>query len=435
MYIQSIEGKNFRGLPDFSLDLHKRLNVFIGNNGVGKSSILHFIAIMISQCGNITTDKLDAKISDINNDQTELSGKIKCKYNNSYILSEYLYSENSTQKNSFENFSGDFNDKNENNRPFSQFRAELEGEIIPFEKNFPLVVSYPTNRALLEIPERIRGFKPAVHPFDALENALESYLDFRSFIALLRMSENAFKQRSNSDQLTLFDSFHLDHYAQWQATQVKAVNDAISAVVPEFGELHVTQKPFRISVQKNRKTFDFLQLSDGEKCLIALLGDLAQRLAICNPALENPLEGDAIVLIDELELHLHPVWQSSLIHNLLETFPNCQFIITTHSPLVLSGVQAESIWVMEEEDAPYHPERSYGMESSELLREVMGAESRTAAVTAALDRIDRLLDSEQFDAARTAIQELAERTGNIPAIHAANSYLTMMGEKQAEIGE
>ena len=90
---------------------------------------------------------------------------------------------------------------------------------------------------------------------------------------------------------------------------------------------------------------------------------------------------------------------------------------------------------MKEEDAPYHPERSYGMESSELLREVMGAESRTAPVTADLDRIDRLLDSEQFDEARAAIRELAEKTGNIPAIHAANSYLTMMGEEQAEIGE
>ena len=425
MFIQSIEGKNFRGLPDFSLDLHERLNVFIGNNGVGKSSILYFITVMISQCRSITTDRLFSKLSDINNEKDKISGRIKCKHDNAYILAEYIFNEKSLYSHYFENYSGDFTDINEESEPFSMLYKEVKEGTIPFNKNFPLVVAYPTNRALLEIPERIRGFKPAVHPFDALENALESYLDFRSFIALFRMNENASTQPPNIST----------PYAQWQAKQVKAVNDAISAVVPEFGELHVTQKPFRISVQKNSKTFDFLQLSDGEKCLIALLGDLAQRLAICNPALENPLEGDAVVLIDELELHLHPVWQSSLIHKLLETFPNCQFIITTHSPLVLSGVQAESIWVMKEEDAPYHPERSYGMESSELLREVMGAESRTAAVTAALDRIDRLLDSEQFDAARTAIRELAEKTGNIPAIHAANSYLTMMGEEQAEIGE
>lgn len=434
MYIQSIEGKNFRGLPDFSLDLHERLNVFIGNNGVGKSSILNFIALMVSQCRNITTDRLNAENSDINNDKTEFSGRIKCKHDNSYTLAEYVFSEKSLQSQYFENYSGSFEDKNEENCPFSQLYNEVKNGKIPFEKNFPLVVSYPTNRAIIEIPERIRGFKPAIHPFDALENALDSYLDFRSFFALFRMNENAFKQ-STSTQSSPFGQLPIDPYAQWQIRQIKAVNDAISTVIPEFDGLHVTQKPFRISVQKNSKKIEFAQLSDGEKCLIALLGDLALRLAICNPALENPLEGDAVVLIDELDLHLHPAWQSSLIRNLLGIFPNCQFIVTTHSPLVLSDVQAESIWVMKEGEEPYHPERSYGMESSELLREVMGAESRTAAVTDALNKIDCLLDSEQFDAARAAIRELSGKTGNIPAILAANSYLTMMGEEQAEIGE
>lgn len=178
-----------------------------------------------------------------------------------------------------------------------------------------------------------------------------------------------------------------------------------------------------------------MQLSDGEKCLTAMLGDLALRLAICNPAMENPLKGDAVVLIDELEQHLHPVWQGSLIPGLLKTFPNCQFIVTTQSPLILSGVQPDSIWIMQETDAPYHPERSYGMDSSELLREVMGAPSRPADVTAALDNIDSLLDADRFDEARTAIQELAAKTGKIPAIYGANSYLTMMGEKQADIQE
>ena len=178
-----------------------------------------------------------------------------------------------------------------------------------------------------------------------------------------------------------------------------------------------------------------MQLSDGEKCLIALLGDLAMRLAICNPALENPLEGDAVVLIDELELHLHPVWQGALIPGFLKTFPNCQFIVTTNSPLVLCGVQADSIWVMHETDAPYHPERSYGMDSSEVLREVMGAPSRPADVTDALDRIDSLLDAGRFNEARAAIQMLAAKTGKIPAIYGANSYLAMMGEKQADIQE
>ncbi len=422
MYIDYIEGTNFRGIHNFSIKLHERLNVFIGTNGVGKSSMLCFINLMLSQCSNLTTDSVLCKISDINNDSDKLSGKIRCRHETSYILANYSYSENERNSKYFENFSGKFSDTEEQDRPFSRMQKELKDEELPFTKNFPLVVSYPTNRAILEIPERIRGFKPAIHPFDALENALESILDFRSFIALFRMSENSSKKNLQND-----------HYAQWQKKQVQAVNDAISAVIPEFGELHVTQKPFRISVLKKEKKLDFLQLSDGEKCLIALLGDLAQRLAICNPALENPLEGDGIVLIDELELHLHPAWQSILIERLLTTFPHCQFLITTHSPLVLGNVKAENIWIMQEECAPYHPDRSYGMEASELLREIMGTQSRPPLVTAELEQIDRLIDAEQFDEARAAIQELAHITGKIPAIYAANSYLTMMGEEQADI--
>lgn len=76
---------------------------------------------------------------------------------------------------------------------------------------------------------------------------------------------------------------------------------------------------------------DVLQLSDGEKCTLALFGDIARRLAIANPSLDDPLQGDGVVLIDELELHMHTSWQRKVISMLKKTFPNIQFIITTRS--------------------------------------------------------------------------------------------------------
>ncbi len=246
MYVEYIEGTHFRGIPDFSMKLHERLNVFIGTNGVGKSSMLYFIQLMLSQCRNLTTDSVLCKISDINNDFDKMSGKIRCRHDNSYILAKYSYSENELYSKYFENFSGEFSDTEEQDRPFSRMQKELKEEELPFTKNFPLVVSYPANRAILEIPERIRGFRPAIHPFDALENALESIPVFRSFIALFRMNENSSRKNLQND-----------HYARWQAKQVQAVNDAICKVIPEFGELHVTQKPFRISVLKKRKKIGF----------------------------------------------------------------------------------------------------------------------------------------------------------------------------------
>jgi predicted ATP-binding protein involved in virulence len=88
-----------------------------------------------------------------------------------------------------------------------------------------------------------------------------------------------------------------------------------------------------------------LPLSDGEKCLLAMVGDLARRLAIANPDYPDALQGEAIVLIDEIELHLHPSWQRNIIPALKRTFPKCQFIITTHSPQVLSYIQPKNIYL------------------------------------------------------------------------------------------
>jgi predicted ATP-binding protein involved in virulence len=85
------------------------------------------------------------------------------------------------------------------------------------------------------------------------------------------------------------------------------------------------------------------QASQGQKTLIAMIADLSRRLVLLNPNLKNPLYGQGIVIIDEIELHLHPQWQQSIVHSLTSTFPNIQFIITTHSPQILSTVDKDCI--------------------------------------------------------------------------------------------
>ncbi|KAM3100867.1 AAA family ATPase [Phormidesmis sp. 146-35] len=84
---------------------------------------------------------------------------------------------------------------------------------------------------------------------------------------------------------------------------------------------------------------DVRQLSDGERSVLALVLDLARGLSQANPILENSLQGKAVVLIDELDLHLHPIWQRTIVAKLTQTFPNCQFIATTHSPQIVGEVK------------------------------------------------------------------------------------------------
>ena len=107
----------------------------------------------------------------------------------------------------------------------------------------------------------------------------------------------------------------------------------------QFSDLHIVRrrlgKPLLV-IKKNGENFKLDQLSAGEKTLLMIVVDIARRLAILNPSIINPSEllekGTGIILIDEIDLHLHPQWQRIVIPSFRKTFPNCQFIVTTHSP-------------------------------------------------------------------------------------------------------
>ena len=122
--------------------------------------------------------------------------------------------------------------------------------------------------------------------------------------------------------------------------ELAAVRRALSRFLPEFSDWKIRRTPLRMEVKKDGEALSVDQLSDGEKCMIALVGDLARRLVIANPEQEDPLLGNGIVLVDEIELHLHPEWQKSVLPRLLQTFPNVQFVVTTHSPLVLAQLNS-----------------------------------------------------------------------------------------------
>lgn len=207
---------------------------------------------------------------------------------------------------------------------------------------------------------------------------------------------------------------------QFPDPQLEAVQTALSRFLPEFSNLIVRRQPLRMEIEKNGKPFTVNQLSDGEKCLIALIGDLARRLAILNPASTNPLEGTGIVLIDEIDLHLHPKWQRMVVPKLLDVFPNCQFIISTHSPSVITHVQRESLFLLKQTDsgiAAEKPDESYGKTVDRILEDLMGLETtRPNEVESDLDTIFRAINAGKLEEARNLISSLKEKIGTDPEL-------------------
>ena len=166
---------------------------------------------------------------------------------------------------------------------------------------------------------------------------------------------------------------------------------------------------------------DVLQLSDGEKCTLALFGDIARRLAIANPSLDDPLQGDGVVLIDELELHMHTSWQRKVIFMLKKTFPNIQFIITTHSPQILGaasdmqdGVLAKRIYELKEseEGVTHMCKVLEEIREEGRMEDKMETDSVSAIIKQKTEEMYSLLELKDFDGAENIADEIDELTQN-----------------------
>ena len=165
--------------------------------------------------------------------------------------------------------------------------------------------------------------------------------------------------------------------SSFRLPELKAVRSAISKVIGDVNNISFDGNPPKLKVTINdQRALDFEQLSDGYQNLLALVMDFARRLAQANPGWDNPLEAPGILLIDEIELHLHPRWQQEVIPKLREAFPNTQLIVTTHSPQVLTTIHRKNVFILKDQKL-YSPDiETYGTESKQSLEDVLETESR-----------------------------------------------------------
>ncbi|MDP2982212.1 MAG: AAA family ATPase [Candidatus Latescibacter sp.] len=378
MKILETKIENFRGIRSLTIDLrNSKTSLLIGINGSGKSTVLDCIAILMSWLHNRirfpSSNGIIPTEIDINNDQNET----KIEATVSYQEKEYTWNIVKTR-------SGRRKQKVSDLRYLKNIASmildDLERDV---KSSIPLVVYYPVNRAVLDIPLRIRK-KHSFDQFSAYENALAGRgADFRTFFEWYREQEDL-----ENENYTLFKTSEQD-------PQLYAVRSAVYSLTG-FTNLRVRRNRLRMEVNKNNEILRVNQLSDGEKCLLALAGDLARRLTLANPSLDNPLTGEAVVLIDEIDLHLHPRWQREVITKLQNTFPQCQFIVTTHSPQVISEAQSAIFYTLENTSEGIQAsllENVYGRDSNQILEDVMETSERPIEIKKMLleyfDHIDR----------------------------------------------
>nr|VFK55460.1 MAG: Predicted ATP-binding protein involved in virulence [Candidatus Kentron sp. TUN]VFK61473.1 MAG: Predicted ATP-binding protein involved in virulence [Candidatus Kentron sp. TUN] len=418
MRIHEILLNRFRGIHSLSLELDDRLNVFVGENGAGKSTVLDAAAILLSWLVNrvksargsgrpitepdIHNAEHSASLSvTLNEDDRAMSwrvAKARKGHRDGTAVSALTGASEAAQR-------------------LSAAISEGNGRA-----NLPLFAYYPVNRAVLDIPLRIR----ARHRFDLLSAYDESLIggaNFRTFFEWFREREDLENEARRDYQSPLLVE-SIDASSGFPDPQLEAVRNALTRLMPEFKNLTVRRNPLRMEVEKEGKRLLVNQLSDGEMCLMAMAGDIARRMAIANPSRDNPLGGDGVILIDEIDLHLHPLWQRMVIPRFTEVFPNIQFLISTHSPHVITHVRPNNLFLLRMGSDGLTSARaseSYGKTAERVLEDLMGLETtRPEEVKVALKRIYGQIDEGDLDGARKSIAELGHEIGDDPELIKAN---------------
>lgn len=330
MKVTKLAISNYRDIDLFKNDFHPRLNIV--ETG-WQPTIIDSIAMMLSWVIN--------KIKAVNREGQCLSEKDIKEYQKASAIDITCQDDELTINWSLKRSQKSSNILIRNNLSnLTKYTKYIRSQITK-ENEFgylPTLVYYP-NRQFPKISLNPLK-KDYFHPIDVYDNAL-NITDFHEFFQWFRTREDLENEnRSYVDTTSYLGDF-----------QLNVVRQALHQFLPEITDIRVRRNPLKMEVTKDHRIYNIEHIFLEEQYLIALIGDLAKRLAIANPISLNPLEGKGIVLIEEIELYLATEWQQKIIPKLLEVFPNCQFIASTYIPVeIIDSIKNDDFYLFDNDN-------------------------------------------------------------------------------------
>ena len=446
MKLSRVEITHFRCFESLPIALQPDVKIIVGANGAGKSSVLDAIAIALYEIvaangaggqRQRTQQNATLKPTDIYIDRNAADPsvgrkpfvQVRAQATDFYAVGEFaartLIPDDSapilewsqhivfTPPNNFSYASSASEQLSQLARYFRAVWQEINTSgpqaLIPL----PAVAYYRARRRINGMPELSGIFKGAQGRVEAYVNAMDAGESFASMCQWLYLRENEELRARASNKAA----------KAAELPDLHAVREVLKKSIAGVERVYFDGNPPRLMVDLGsqdgeHQVMELGQLSDGYRNLLALFLDFARRLVQANPTWPNPLEAPGILLIDEIELHLHPRWQQTVIPSLRSAFPNTQLIITTHSPAVLTTVRREHIHLLtSEHEFESLPDDvgTYGAENSRVLAEVFGTHARPPSVdtTQKLQRYLRLVEERKQDGdeARALRAELEDALG------------------------
>jgi predicted ATP-binding protein involved in virulence len=402
MRIDHLSVRNFKGFTERTFDLDPSFNVFIGPNGSGKSSLLDAIAVASGswllgipgyEPRHMRQD--DVRLLPIEYDSDT---RFERQYPVEIEATGYVIGEVVRWSRSLNGPRNRTTTSSANAIKSLASKSAIAARAGSEECVLPLISYYGTSRlwqeprqtSLVKVSDRIVD-QQRLSRLDGYRNSIDPRLSTHDLIQWIARQEWI-------------------EYQQGRALNVyRAVRSAILGCIEGARRLYFDASRGEVIVDINEQGLQpFANLSDGQRAMLALVGDLAQKAVILNPQLDDRAlaETPGIVLVDEIELHLHPSWQRRVIGDLKRTFPAMQFICTTHSPQVIGQARRNEITRLQTGDFPLHPIAAYGLSSDEILETVQAATNRDGDINVLVANAMDYLSELDVDGAENAIARL-----------------------------
>ena len=424
MIIKTIQLQNFRCFEKFSAELNDKLTVIVGNNGSGKSTLLDAISIAIGtflvpfSMGTRLTIAKD----DVMNKSYDIGSvvELQAQYPVEVSASGVVDGKDIVWKRTLNTAEGKttIGDAKE----IIKIAENLQKQIQNGEKPLlPVLSYYGTGRLWAQkrdrkVVNRVTKFNRQMGYMDCLDAASNEKL-------MLKWFEKMTLQAATSGKI---------------APELLAVKSAICQCFAGITGYQDIDVQFNLDTHEldiiylaedgSHKRYSMKHLSDGYKNTLSMIADIAYRMAVLNPwLLEKVLkETPGIVLIDEVDLHLHPLWQQRIIGDLRTIFPKVQFIVSTHAPLVINSVNRENLLIMTDMQAENPVIESYGKDANAILKTIMRADERPKAVKEQFKRFYEALAEEKYDYADEILQQIENEIGtDDPELSGAKVSLTL----------
>ena len=442
MKLTKFEITNFRCFESLSITFDPDVNVIVGTNGAGKSALLDAIATSLfnvvqavgdPESSHVKKQKVGLRVSDIfiapGNGNVEARRKPHVELHMKAAFPPQEQKTNTSKQNGDDEliywaekivppiphqhhkYWHDKQDLENYCRHLWRQLSEDQTSTTPL----PILAYYRASRRIDHMPPMGDVFNQTLERPMAFRQALDAGSSYQAMCQWFYLRENE----------ELRDKKHAPY------PDLQAARQALIQTLEEVEEVFFSGRPPQLSIaltpsgkkrcetpssDDDRSVMTLEQMSDGYRNLLAVVLDFARRLAMAHPHWKNPLTAPAVLLIDEIDLHLHPKWQQRIIPNLRKVFPHTQIIATTHSPQVLTTVHQKNIIILKDKEAFCSPLNTYGTESIQAMKGVMETDSRPPEednnYVRDIKRLFDLISQEKLTEAEELCQGLASLFGN-----------------------